>query len=215
MKKKQAIKSPVFSMSSLLLLIDAEKEFVTLCRIIKDELWQKERQIVGSLHLQYNDGGYVPEGAGLLISILLRYPEVGTIYYWQEKHALQFAFLIKDQVDNQFAFNLEPALEVFHDLEGTEMEVCAIETRQEEQVAILTITRDVNTMTRSEVGLIVEMVKSKFANRLVYDETYLPEDELMFQEELIGHMLATVSTDGIDKNVVAVREEGRVIVFNN
>ena len=170
---------------------------------------------MGSLNLQYKDGGYVPEGAGLLISILLRYPEVGSIYYWQEKHALQFTFLIKDEADNSMEQSLRPALEVFHDLEGMEMEVCAIEMRQEEQVAILTITRDVNSMTRSEVGLIVELVKRKFSNHLVYDESNLPEDELMFQEELIGHMLATISTDAIDKNVVAVREEGRVIVFKN
>lgn len=170
---------------------------------------------MGSLNLQYKDGGYVPEGAGLLISILLRYPEVGSIYYWQERHALQFTFLIKDTADDSFELSLRPALEVFHDLEGSAMEVCAIEIRQEEQVAILTITRDVNSMIRSEVGLIVEMVKRKFTNRLVYEESNLPEDELMFQEELIGHMLATITTDAIDKNVVAVREEGRVMVFKN
>ncbi|MHB1652744.1 MAG: hypothetical protein ACYCVD_09750 [Desulfitobacteriaceae bacterium] len=171
---------------------------------------------MAALNMHYKDGGYVPEGVGLLISILLRYAEVGSIYYWQERHALKFTFILMGKVDASVLMEKLPtALEVFHDLEGRAMGCCEVECRSEEEIHSLIIIRDVDSMTQSEVGLIVELVKREFSEYLIYDDTTLPDDELQFQEELIGHMLANMQNYDIDKNVVAVREEGRVLVFKN
>lgn len=168
------------------------------------------------LNMQYKDGGPVPEGVGLLISILVRYAEVGSIYYWQEEHALKFTFMIMGPVDaDSFAHELPRALEVFHGLERRPMSLCQVKSRSSGNVHMLTIVRDVDSMTQSEVGLIVDLVKGQFREALVSDDTTLEEDELLFQEEMIGHMLANIRDNDIDKNVVAVREEGRVLVFKN
>ena len=163
---------------------------------------------------QFKDGGYVPDGVGLLISILWRYPEVSTIHYWQEQHALKFTFMIMDIDDvSGLQVKLPEALSVFHKLENRKMLNFNIEFRQEERICVLTVTRDVDSMTQSEVGLIVELVKLEFANSLIIDQSDLPEDEIIFQEELIGQMLAKILSSDIDKNVIAVREEGKVLVF--
>ena len=164
--------------------------------------------------LQFKDGGYVPDGVGLLISILWRYPEVSTIHYWQEQHALKFTFMLIDIEDvSELQVKLPEALTVFHKLENREMLRCNVESRQEERICVLTITRDVYSMTQSEVGLIVDLVNEEYANYLIMDQSDLPEDEIILQEELIGQMLATILSSDIDKNVVAVREEGKVLVF--
>lgn len=164
--------------------------------------------------LQYKDGGRVPDGVGLLTSILLRYAEVGTVHYWQEQHALKFTFMITEHQDaSNLRQILDPALEVFHHLEGRRMRIFDIVCRSEENVCTLTVTRDVDSMTQREVGLIVELIKRAFSKQLVYDEMDLPEEELLFQEEMISHMLASIQTMDIDKNVVALREEGRVLVY--
>lgn len=165
--------------------------------------------------MHYKGGGQVSEGVGLLISILVRYPEVGSIYYWQEKHALKFTFIIKDLDDSTLHMKFVPVLELYHELEGSQMQICQTECRKEENVCILTITRDVESMTQNEVGLIVEFVKMEFVKQLIYEDAGLPEDELLYQEEMISQMLATIRHNDIEKNVVAVREEGRVLVFNN
>lgn len=171
---------------------------------------------MAALNMQYKDGGHVPEGVGLLISILLRYAEVGSIYYWQEKHSLKFTFMILGDADiSLIKKRLPAALEVFHSLEGKKMNCCEIECRSDDRIHALTIIRDVESMTQSEVGLIVELIKREFNEQLVCDDMNLPEDELQFQEELIGHMLANMGNYDIDKNVIAVREEGRVLVFKN
>ncbi len=80
---------------------------------------------------------------------------------------------------------------------------------------MITITRDVDSMTQREVGLIVELIKGKYKKQLLYDELYLPEDEQLFQEEMITHMLYSIHSDNMDKNVVALRDEGRVLVFKS
>lgn len=171
---------------------------------------------MAALNMQYKDGGPVPEGVGLLISILIRYAEVGSIYYWQEKHALKFTFMLMGSVEAQsFALELPLALEVFHGLERRPMSVCEVNNRSDGNIHMLTIIRDVESMTQNEVGLIVDLVKDEFKEALVSDETTLAEDELQVQEELIGHMLANMRENEMDKNVVAVREEGRVLVFKN
>ena len=168
------------------------------------------------LNMQYKDGGHVPEGVGLLISILVRYAEVGSIYYWQEEHALKFTFMLMGAADPKVLTDKLPlALEVFHGLAGQPMCLCEVKTHSEGNIHMLTIIRDVGSMTQNEVGLIVDLVKYEFKDSLVCDPTTLPEDELLFQEELIGHMLDNVRDNEIDKNVVAVREEGRVLVFKN
>ena len=95
------------------------------------------------------------------------------------------------------------------------MRLFDLDFRSEENVSVITVTRDVDSMTQREVGLIVELIKGKYKNQLLYDELYLPEDEQIFQEEMITHMLHSIHSEDIDKNVVVLREEGRVLVFKS
>lgn len=166
--------------------------------------------------MQYKDGGRLQDGVGLLTSILMRYTEVGSVHYWREQHALKFTFLVtQPQEVKSLREFLIPALEFFHQLEGMKMRVFDIASRSEEGVCVITITRDVDSMSQREVGLIVELLKRKFTKQLVYDEMYLPEDEQIYQEEMITQMLSSIQSNDINKNVVALREEGKVLVFKS
>jgi len=162
----------------------------------------------------YRDGGRVQDGLKLLTSILLRYSEVGSVHYWREQHALKFTFMIT-QYEEVFSLQeiLKPALELFHQIEGQSMRIFDIACRNEENICVITVTRDVDSMTQCEVGLIVELIKSKYKKQLVYDETNILADELLFQEQLISQMLSSIQTQDIAENVIALREEGRVLVF--
>jgi hypothetical protein len=164
----------------------------------------------------YRDGGRVQDGVGLLSSILLRYSEVGSVHYWREQHALKFTFMITQHQDVVSLLEIiKPALELFHQIEGKNMRIFDIACRNEENICVITVTRDVDSMTQCEVGLIVELIKRKYKKQLVYDETNLLEDELLFQEEMISHMLSSIQTNDIDENVVALREKNRVLVFKS
>ena len=166
--------------------------------------------------MRYKDGGEVQQGVGLLISILLRYPEVGTVRYYQDQHALQFTFLTSLPCGEvKLDKTLPEALEVFHLLEEEAMTTCSVKMRWEEGIGTITVIRDVETMTLNEVGLIVEMVKRACGEHLFSEPVSLGEEEMQFQEEIISHMLDNLSGSDLTKNVTAVREEGRVLVFNH
>jgi hypothetical protein len=156
------------------------------------------------------------DGVELLSSILLRYAEVGSVYYWREQHALKFTFMIRQHQDvSSLQEILKPALEFFHHLEGQTMRVFDLACQSEENVCVITVTRDVDSITQREVGLIVELIKGKYRNQLLYDELYLPEAEQAFQEEMITHMLDSIHSADLNKNLVALREEGRVLIFKS
>jgi len=167
-------------------------------------------------NLLHKEVDRVQEGVGLLSSIVLRYAEVGSVHYWCEQHALKFTFMVQHHQEvSSLQEILRPALELFHQLEGQSMRTFDLACRSEENVCVITVTRDVESMTQREVGLIVELIKGKYNKQLLYDELHLPEDEQIFQEEMITHMLSSIHSDDIDKNVVALRAEGRVLVFKS
>ena len=167
-------------------------------------------------NLQFKDGALVQDGVGLLTSILLRYSELGSVHYWREQHALKFTFMIMRSQDvDDLQEILKPALEFFHKLEGRIMRIFEIASRCEENVCVITLTRDVDSMTQREVGLIVELLKREYKKQLLFDEMNLPEDEQIYQEEMISHLLSSIQSQDIEKNVVALREEGRVLVFKS
>lgn len=167
-------------------------------------------------HLLHKDTGRIQDGVELLSSILMRYAEVGSAHYWRDQHALKFTFMIRRHIEvSTLQEILKPALEFFHRLEGQSMRIFDLACRSEENVCVITVTRDVDSMTQREVGLIVELIKGNYKKQLLYDELYLPEEEQIFQEERITHMLSSIHSNDIDKNVVALREKGRVLVFKS
>lgn len=167
-------------------------------------------------NLSHKYAGQVQDGVELLSSILMRYAEVGSVYYWREQHALKFTFMIRQHQEvSSLQEILKPALEFFHHLEGQAMRVFELACQSEENVCVITVTRDVESITQREVGLIVELIKGKYRNQLLYDELYLPETEQIFQEEMITHMLYSIHSADLNKNLVALREEGRVLIFKS
>lgn len=169
---------------------------------------------MAALDVTSMDSGYLNYGTGLLVSILLRYPEVGTISCCQEQQALVLKFLVaKDCNFESLKNKLLLALEMFHKIEGRQMILCKFE-KYEQELDLLVMSRDLRTITQNEMNLIVEMIKGELGNQLIADESELAEEEIILQEEIINHMLAALRSHGTERNITAVREDGRVLVFN-
>lgn len=178
------------------------------------QIERAEKKVLSSLN--YHDGGYFQNGVELLTSILMRYAELGSVHYWREEHALKFTFMVKQALDvTELQELLKPALEFFHKLEGQRMRLCDIKCRTEEEVCVVTITRDLGSMTQREVGLIVELLKGKYKKQMIFDELYLPEDEQIYQEEQISQMLTSIRINDLSKSITVMRDEGQVLVFKN
>jgi len=169
---------------------------------------------MAALDVTNMDSNYLNYSTGLLVSILLRYPEVGTISCSQEDQSLVIKFLVaKECAFDKLKNKLTQALEMFHKIEGRKMNRLSIE-RYPQELDLIVITRDLRSMTQNEMNLIVEIMKSELGKQLIADENDLVEDEIQLQDEVINHMLAAIRSNGTEKNITAVREDGRVLVFN-
>ncbi|MBU7005248.1 hypothetical protein [Phosphitispora fastidiosa] len=173
------------------------------------------------MQLQYKTAPQdeVSDSIGLLISILVRYPELGTINYDPELQQLRFTFIFSGVLDEEKMVNFKDmvvaSIEAYNSLENRSPLVTEVRFNPCEEFTMLEIIRDVGTMSQEELSMLIELVHSNFKKDLIFEKNeYLLEEDLLIQEELIEHMLENIKLSFPQKNLIAFREDGRVLVFN-
>ncbi|HOV78685.1 MAG TPA: hypothetical protein PK728_01140 [Bacillota bacterium] len=166
-----------------------------------------------------NKRNEITDSVGLLISILVRYPEVATINFDPEKQLLKFTFIysqvIKESEFNCIREELMNSIEVYNLLEKRNTSFISIEHQVFDNITLIEVERDVDTLAQEEITLIVELFRQNLDTNLVTEESeHLFEEDLIAQEEIIEHMLESIKSSTQDKYLFAFREEGRVLVFN-
>lgn len=168
---------------------------------------------------QQDDEEHISDAVNLLISILVRYPEVGAINFDPDKQTLKLTFMLAN-VPSPEEFTaikklMVASIATYHMLEGYEQAACDVELSKYDKVAMLAIRRDVGTLSKGEIALIITLIREKFKDLLVTDnnDTMLEED-LLIQEELIENMLESIKTEQAKHSLVGIREDGRVFVYN-
>ncbi len=161
----------------------------------------------------------VSDSIGLLISILVRYPEVGTINYDPLKQNLKFTFILTGELAEAKLVNFKKkvieSIETYNSLEGRSPACIEVNYYPGDNFTMFEITRDFRTLTQEEISLAIDLVYLNFKQNLVTEKSeYLVEEDLLMQEELIEQMLESLKTSFPQKNLIAFREEGRVLVFN-
>ncbi len=167
----------------------------------------------------YNGKEDVTDSVGLLISILVRYPEVATINFDPDQQVLKFNFIASGSLEPgemaSFSRTLLDSVEVFNKLENKVTRLSMIDYRECGNFTMIEIQRDVETLVREEIALIVALFRQHLENSLILDDGgSFYEEDLVIQEEIIDHMLESVKYCAGDKKLFAFREEGRVLVFN-
>lgn len=173
------------------------------------------------MHLQYKSKPQeeVSDSIGLLISILVRYPEVGTINFDPINQQLKFTFIFSRVLEEAELVNFKrtvvESIETYNKLEGRTTAVIETSSSLCENFTMFEVTRDVASLTQEEISLVIELVHLNFNGNLVSEKNdSLMEEDLQMQEELIEHMLENLKISSPEKNLIAFREEGRVLVFN-
>jgi len=164
-------------------------------------------------------GEDVTDSVGLLISILVRYPEVATINFDPEEHLLKFNFICSRAVSEEEMQNFETHvldhIRAFNYLEKKETPLVEITYQVFEDLTVIEIRRDVETLAQDEINLVVEVFCQFWEKDLISDlGDNLIEEDLVVQDEIIEHMLESVRVSEGNKKLYAFREEGRVLVFN-
>jgi hypothetical protein len=161
----------------------------------------------------------ISNGVNLLISILVRYPEIGTIRFDQQNNSLKTTFMLSSIPDDsefkEIRRLLLDSLAAYHMLEGLAANLTEIELSTYEQMAMLTILRDVHTLSKGEFALIITLLRDAFKERLVSESNdIMLEEDLLIQEEQIDSMLENMKQQQMEQSLIGFREDGRVVVFN-
>ncbi len=156
---------------------------------------------------------------GLLISMLVRYPELGTIKLDPARQTLRFTFLVtrllEDQEFHDFRDHVITALETYTFLQDRPMETADVSRECYDDLTVISVTRDVQSLSQEEISLLIEVLRERFRKHLVADfNDSLLEEDLLMQEQIIGEMLEDLRDSVQEKNLIAFREGGRVLVFN-
>ncbi|MFZ5646282.1 MAG: hypothetical protein ACOY30_01540 [Bacillota bacterium] len=169
--------------------------------------------------IRYKGEEDITDSVGLLISILVRYPEVATINFDPVKKALKFTFIASKilgaaEMDSIRRILLE-SIEALNKLDGKTARMSLVDRQDCDPYTMIEIQRDVETLVQEEIALIVALFQQYFENCLITDEGHsLYGDELLAQEEVIERMLESVRGFAGNRMLFAYREEGRVLVFN-
>ncbi len=165
------------------------------------------------------DDGELCESVGLLISILVRYPEIGTVKFNPGSQTLRLSFLLSRLIDESeyevFAEKIRTSLETYNVLEGHDQVIIETALRSFDNISVIEVDRDVHTLSKTEIGLIITLMKEFYAGGMIVDRNEnLLEEDLLVQEELIDNMLDQLKVARYEKNLIGIREDGRVMVFN-
>ncbi|MFA5536641.1 MAG: hypothetical protein WDA53_05665 [Bacillota bacterium] len=160
------------------------------------------------------------ESAGLLISILMRYPEIGAISFNPDDHTMTLSFSCKKIITEKEFINkknqLELCLDTYAYLEGKKSSVFAIQCLSTEEISVLKIKHKVESASKNEIALIINFLQQEFGDCLVRDldrNELLEEEDLLLQDEFIGHMLESFKGKIPVNKIIAFREEGKVHLF--
>lgn len=171
------------------------------------------------MHKYKQNDEQISDGVNLLISILVRYPEIGTISFDPDNNWLKLTFMMSTIPSQTEFLNIKNLLLnsviAYTTLEDVSFKTLDIQLDTYDQVAMLSIFRDVHTISKNEIALLITLLRGKFKNHLItdYNDSLLEED-LLIQEEVIEDMLTSIKKHHTENRLIGIREDGRVLVFN-
>lgn len=158
------------------------------------------------------------DSISLLTTLLIRYPQVCTVNYIPAGRLLKLGFILKEDLEkkeyNEFNNEFVSCIETFLYFENrTEAKNIKLRWDHGPGITILEITRDAATLTQRELALIIDLLRERFDQLLVSDGINHQDEALLEQDDLIRYMLDKIKQRSPKSKLIAVREEGRVLVF--
>jgi hypothetical protein len=156
----------------------------------------------------------------LIVSLLIRYPEIATLRLDPVGRSFIFSFIFryKFSLAQQKAFQeeLEMSLEALAVLDRAEPEIIDFSFKRQKDLSFLEIRRDIASFSSDELSLIVKIINNRYGQEVIKDEeSEAGEEDLLFQEEMIAHMMEELKETPQEKELIGIREEGRVMIFNH
>lgn len=154
----------------------------------------------------------------LLISMLIRYPEVTSVRYEPSTKSIVLSFFLQGFTEPKLIEDCQCELQTYIEmcavLEGKRANVGKLEFTTHDQLTIITYGQSIDLITNSEILLLTHILHSYFSGQVTLEPISIGQDDLQYQEELINRLLGHREEFNEEKHVLAYREDGRVYVYN-
>lgn len=164
-------------------------------------------------------GGSLSLQATLLVSILVAFPEIGSVRFCTPDGHIAFTFTLGKRYSKAslscFRRVVRAHLDAYSDVTCRNVNYLRITGTTYGSFTLVKLVRDVDTFSREELSLLVSLIRKFFGRDLVVEaEEPLGDEEQAMQEEIIEGILQDVRNGKSGREVVGFREAGRVMVFN-
>ncbi|HBG02683.1 MAG TPA: hypothetical protein DDW87_14140 [Firmicutes bacterium] len=151
----------------------------------------------------------------LLVAVLVRFPQIGTIHYEPDAKTLRLVFLIKDAQEDfpRFAKKFEAHLALFHHLRKESVSTASLEKKGNSELTVLEVVRDLATMSLGELDLIVRLVSDYYGDTLAQEGSDVGAEDQAEQDFTIETLLMSTTWRSLER-LTGFRENGRVLVFS-
>ena len=154
------------------------------------------------------------DGIQLVASLLMCFPEMGKVTLDSKDEGVWLDFTLKGvpAEERMRAADklITDSLRFYHEIAGISGAKLAFYYEKR----ALHIFRDIGSLSRAEIGILVTLIKDNFGDLLLTDAfSDIDEDVLYNQSEMIDHRIRFLRENHIRENMVGIREEGRVMVY--
>ncbi len=168
----------------------------------------------------WKEGESFTSSMSLIVSLLIRYPEIATLKLIPEEQIFQFGFIFRRKftLEEKKAFQEElgHSLMALAEINRYQPQIMKFNFKRLKNMSFLEVKRDIASLSQEEISLITRIITHKYGDAIISDaEDYMGEEELIFQEEMIDHMLEDIKETQQEKELIGIREDGRVMLFNH
>lgn len=157
-------------------------------------------------------------GTNLLVSFLIRYPQLSSLRYNRQSGSLSFTILLKEALSPQqqaeFVSYAESYFETCRELDARFSPMGVVTYTGMEGVTMLVYEQTVALLNVGEIRLFMQLVSDFYKDAVSDEVVQMPAEELNAQEAIIEHILGQKEAWCDEKLIVAYRDGGKVFVYN-
>ena len=156
------------------------------------------------------------ETVRLIVSLLVRHPELSRIAIDSRAHSISFYFIVRGVIGkakrDTFARTVNEHMQAFHGLDRRAGAKVSVELEAVNGITIVEVRRDTRTVAREELGVVIALLVDAFGDRVVANPPAEGDDDPAAQEEMVGNAFDALRRGKQKKSLVGFRDERRVLV---
>lgn len=155
----------------------------------------------------------------MVISISLDYPEINVVKYNAEQNVIIMEIALSEEITEKiiqsFFIRVRQSIIAYKQMEGIQADIIDLQYNIYSGITFVRIFRDVRTLTKDEVGLIMRLFTEEFNSIVCKDEISGFKLESLRRQVKNDILMEVIKSSNKAYNFKAYRDRGRIFISNN